>query len=475
MRMRRIIKVFTIRGLFFCVLIIQTGCSLVPRFNRPALPTAECFPRNPCEGECTNICEIYWEDFFADPRLQELIKLGLENNRDLRVTIARMEEAIGIFETQFANLFPTVNADAAMFKMRVPGNILPNTRPFIFSAYLTALTVISWELDLWGRLRSLKDAALENFVANEETTRATMISLIGQIANSYLMEVELNELVRIAKDTVETRQKYYRMMSRKFNEGSSSKFDFIQAESLLEQAESDLTSLQRRRELNWNALTLLVGVPIEADCTLLSEVEPYFTKIICPGLPSELLFNRPDIRSAEHKLRAENANIGAARAAFFPSLTLTGAYGSASPELDHLFGHAHKFWAFFPNITMPLFDWGRNRGFLDLAVARKNAAISQYEKTIQVAFREVADAIAEHTWLREQIEIQRKLVDAQTERARLAWIGYEHGSLPYFEVLDAERDKFAAQESFVQLRRSFLASEVNLYIALGGGDCREDC
>ena len=296
--------------------------------------------------------------------------------------------------------------------------------PFIFSAYLAALSVISWEVDFWGRLRSLNDAALEEYLATEEAEHATFISLIGQIANTYLMERELNELVSIAQKTVDSRQKSYRLMKRRFEEGSSSKYEAIQAETLLQQAKSDLIVLERKRELNWNAMTLLVGTPITPDRQLLSEIEPYFIEEICPGLPSELLYNRPDVLAAEHRLMAANANIGAARAAFFPTISLTGAYGSASSELKNLFQRRKQILGLLSKYLSSDIRLGKKLSDLGLAKARRNVAVSEYEHTIQVAFREVSDALTERTWLAEQIAVQTQALAAQTERARLAWIRY---------------------------------------------------
>lgn len=453
--------------------IMLISCSFAPAYKNPELPVAKQYPREICTGKkCANIKQVGQQCFFTDPTLQQLIKLALENNRDLRKAIHRIEEARAQYEHQRADLFPTLNANAPGLRFRTPGDLLPALGgPFVFSAYLAAVSVISWEVDFWGRLRNLKDAALQNYLATEEAQHAVSISLIGQVANTYLIERELNELVNIAQKTVETRQKSYHLMKRRFEEGYSSKYELIQAETLLQDTKSDLTTLQRKREINWNAMTLLVGTQIGMNKGMLSQIEPYFIKGICPGLPSELLCNRPDILAAEHRLKAANANIGAAKAAFFPRISLTGAYGSASPELNKLFGSGSKFWAYAPNISVPIFDWGRNRSDLSLARARQNLAVTEYEHAIQVAFREVADALTNRSWLAKQIIIQKRALAAQKDRAHLAWRRYEFGSSPYLEVLDAERDKFSAEQTLVQTRLSFLASGVNLYTALGGRNC----
>lgn len=483
--------------LSFYLSIILSGCSFAPLYERPPLPTAEVYPREECAENSTDIRQLGWQEFFTDPVLQRLIELALENNRDLRVAIGRIGEARAVYGHRWSDIFPTLNATAPSFRTRLPGDLLsplspptpppvpgnvpisgsssgssgssPSKRPVFLSAYIAAVSVNAWEVDFWGRLRNLSDAALKEYLATEEAAIATYISLIRQVANTYLIERELNELVSIAQKTIETRQESFRIMKRRFEEGSSSKLEAIQAETLLLQAKADLTVQERRRELNWNAMTLLVGIPITQDSGLLSQIEPCFIKDICPGLPSELLYNRPDVIAAEHRLKAANANIGAARAAFFPTISLTGAYGSASRELKNLFGSGSKFWFYFPNISVPIFDWGRNLSDLGLAKAREHIAVSEYEHTIQVAFREVADALAERAWLAEQVAIQKAALAAQTERTRLAWIRYQYGTSPYLEVLDAERDRFAAEQELVQTERAFLASGINLYTALGGG------
>jgi outer membrane protein, multidrug efflux system len=485
----RSIEFLSEKCLFFCLSVMLSGCSFIPVYERPPLPIAETYPREECTQNCSNIRQLCWQDFFTDPALQQLIALGLDNNRDLRIAIGRIYEARAVFGHSWADLFPTLNGNAAGLRTRFPGDILsstfsafspppttgtpsaPSNPPIFLSAYLAALST-TWEIDFWGRIRSLNEAALEEYLATEEAEHATYISLIGEIANAYLMENELNELVSIAQKTVESRQKSYHLMKRRFEEGSSSKYEAIQAQTLLQQAKADLTVLERKRELNWNAMTLLVGTPITPDNTLLSQIEPYFIEKICPGLPSELLCNRPDVLAAEYRLKAANANIGAAKAAFFPAISLTGAYGSASSDLNNLFHPGSKFWAYFPSISVPIFDWGRNLSDLGFAKARQNIAVSEYERTIQVAFREVADALTERTWIAEQIAIQTETLAAQSERARLAWIRYQHGTSPYLEFLDAERDRFSAEQDLVQTRRAFLTSGINLFTALGGGYCR---
>ena len=469
----------------FCYLsVILSGCSFKPTYERPSLPTTETYLRESSQFG-TNIQQLAWNEYFTDPALQQLIELALENNRDIRAAITRISESRALYGLQWANMLPTLSGVAPSIRFRSTGDLIPSppsssgtsvsTPPLFFSAYIAALNVSAWELDFWGRLRNLTEASLEIYLASEDAARTVYISLIGQVANLYLIESELNEQVSIAKKTLETREESFRIMRRRYEEGSSSKLDAIQAETLLLQAKNDLLNYERLRELNWNAMNLLVGIPICPNHNLLSAIEPYFIEEITPGLPSELLLNRPDVVAAEHKLLAANANIGAARAAFFPTITLSGGYGSLSTELQHLLGAGNKFWYYFPNISVPIFDWGRNLSDLGLAKALKSEAVIEYEHTIQIAFREVADALTDGLWLEKQIEVERQTLDAQTERKRLAWIRYEYGTAPYLEYLDAERDRFAAEQALVSRRLAYLTSSVNLYISLGGGlggDCQ---
>jgi multidrug efflux system outer membrane protein len=453
-------------------LILFSGCSFAPKYVRPPLPTAETYPGQECAQGCTNIRQLRWEDYFTDPALRQLISLALANNRDMRIAIQRMIEARGVYGLQWGEQFPVVEADLASIRGRVPKDFTPKKRSFIFSAYVAALSVVSWEIDFWGRLRSLADVELENYLASAEARCATFISLISQVANTYLVESELNELICATQKTIAVRQDSYRIMQLRFEEGASSKYEFLEAESLLQQAIAELAVLQRKRDLNWNAMTLLVGVPLCPNTQLLSQIEPYFLKEICPGLPSELLCNRPDVLAAEHKLLAANANIGAVRASFFPKISLTGSFGTASRELKNLFHPGQSFWAFIPDASLPIFALGKTKAAVDLSKARLKLAVAEYEQTIQKAFREVADALAEQEWLEKQMFAQKELLAAQSERARLAWIRFQYSTSPFFEVLETEQDRFSAEQAYVQTWRSWLASRINLYSALGGGYCR---
>ena len=465
-------KLINRRNIIFVVLIaILAGCSLAPSYERPSLPTAAVYPGATTEQTqvTQDALQPGWREFFTDAGLQELIEQALENNRDLRIAVQRVEEARGLYGIQRADRLPSISAGAAASWSRVPFDLSPTGSSINSEQYQVTLNLSQWELDFWGRVRNLSAAGLESYLATEEARRAIVISLIAQVANTYLLELELDERIVIARQTLTTREESYRIARRRYEVGYSSKLDAVQAETLLNQARSDLAALMRLRDQNLNALTLLVGAPIIFETKTLSMIEPGFVQEISAGLPSDLLMNRPDILAAEHRLKAANANIGAARAAFFPRIMLTGDLGTASISLSGLFGAGSGIWSFTPSITLPIFDGGRNWANLNVSEARHNLALADYERTIQGAFREVADALVGRQRLAEQVTAQQATLAAQTERTRLAGLRYQNGAAPYLEVLDAERDRFTAEQALVQIRRALLASHVDLYAALGGG------
>lgn len=459
--------------ILFTLMVVLAGCSLNPAYERPVLPTAGAYPdvNVTATPAALSVERLPWREFFTDPGLQKVILQVLENNRDLRMAVARIREARAVYGIQRADLLPNLGAGAFYSRSRTPADLSLIGRPLTLEQYEVSLDLSVWELDFWGRVRSLTQAALESYLATEAARRAATVSLIAQAANTYLIARELDERTSIARWTVALREDSWRIARRRYEVGAASRLDAAQAETLLNQARADLAALRRLRDLNRNALVLLTGTPsIEAEDRELSELEQGFPGDIAPGLPSALLVNRPDILAAEHRLKAAHAEIGAARAAFFPNIALTGSLGTASAELSGLFGSGSGIWSFVPSLTVPIFQGGRLRANLDLAEARRNLAVAEYERTVQDAFREVADALAERRWLGNQTAALRATLDAQTERVRLATLRYQNGAAPYLEVLDAERGRFTAEQALVQARRALLSSCVNLYAALGGGE-----
>lgn len=451
--------------------MMLAGCmSLAPKYERPAAPVAEAFPElaKPASAPATQVAteapaSIAWQRFFPDARLRGLIEQALGNNRDLRISIANIEQARAQFRIQRAERLPTVGLGLGGSR-QTTGEDQP-----ISSLYQSGFSVSSFELDLFGRVRNLSQAALAQYLATEEARKSAQISLISSVANVYLQLLADEELLAITQQTLGTRQESLRLTQLRFDNGVASRFELQQARSLVETALATLAAQQRQRAQSLNLLTLLVGAPVPpttaAGATLASTELPDLPA----GLPSSLLENRPDIRAAEQQLIAANANIGAARANFFPRITLTGSVGSASTELSGLFKSGTYGWTFAPQAILPIFDYGRNTAVLGSARAQRDIAVAQYERSIQTAFREVADALAGQSTFSEQLRAQRAVAEAEADRFKLADLRYRNGAASYLELLDAQRALFQAQQQAVQANLQRLQNQVTLYSVLGGG------
>ena len=381
----------------------------------------------------------------------------------------RIQEARAVYGIQRADQFPTVGANAGGSRGLTPGNLNQTGQPLHSSQYQVGVGINTWELDFWGRVASLREAALENYLATAEAGRAASLSLIAQVADAYAGLCESNQRLALAKATIDTRAESFRIFSRRVEVGSTSKFDLTQVEALLTQARNLGAQLEQTRAAQAHAMTQLLGAAPAVDLETLRCTDTLALQALQPGLPSELLNTRPDIIAAEHRLKAANANIGAARAAFFPRITLTGFLGSASNQLDGLFEAGSRAWSFSPQLSLPIFDAGRNINNLDLASVRKEIAVADYERTVQTAFREVSDALTAHQWLTQQLHLAESARTTQAERARLAKLRYDNGSTAYLDVLDAQRELLSAEQLTVQTRRALLSSRISLYAALGGG------
>ncbi len=445
------------------------GCaSMAPPYARPPLPVAAAYPGERPAADAP-VQTAAWQDYFADPHLKALIALALDNNRDLRVAVLRVEEARASYGIQRAAQFPTLGLGVDAGRSRIPADLNFTGKPLIASQYQVGLGINSWELDFWGRVRSLKDAALENYLATDAARRAVSISLIAQVANAYLGLRELDERLLLARQTIASRAESLRIFRRRVEVGATSRLDLTQVETLHQQAVVLGAQLELARARQAHALDLLVGASVGPDLLPAGIDDGAVMRELQAGLPSDLLAERPDIVAAEHQLRAANANIGAARAAFFPRIALTGSLGTASAELNGLFGAGSSAWNIAPSLLLPLFDGGRNRNNLALNEALRDEAVARYEKTIQDAFRDTADALAARQWLGEQVRTLQATVAVQTLRARLARLRYANGAAAFLEVLDAEREQLTAAQQLVQVRRALLSSRVDLYVALGGG------
>lgn len=453
--------------------LVAAGCQLAPKHVRPAMPTPVRYPAGFSVDSTpgTAATAIGWRDFFVDPRLDALIAAALEHNRDLAVAVAQVEEARGLYRVQDAARVPAVGGTAGATRSRASITAAPSgTPPVTFDRYSIGVGVSAFELDFWGRVRNLAEAARSQYLATVEAQRAFRLSLIRQVAATYLASLEAAERIQLAERTVASRREGLRIARVRFDAGITSALDYRQAESLLTQAETELAALRLTMAQSDNALTVLIGGPVTttlpAGLPLARQTAP---AALAAGLPSELLVARPDVIAAEERLRASRANIGAARAAFLPNISLTGNLGYASTELSNLVGSDGLTWSFGPALNLPIFDAGRRKGDLSVARARESIAIASYERTIQTAFQEVSDALAGRRFLAEQVAAQERGTLAQRQIAELARIRYNEGVVGYIEVLDAERNLFTAEQALLQLRRAEAENLVTLYIALGGG------
>lgn len=449
---------------------VLSGCSLAPKFLRPEAPVAADYPTpSAVAANQSRATETGWRTFFPDARLQSLISTALVNNRDLRVAALRIEEARAQYNIQSADLLPNFNGTATGARARTPGSLTSTGNSTVSSNYQVGLSLASFELDFFGRVRSLNDAALAQYLATEEARQAAHISLVAEVAKAYLAERAYDEQLTLAQNTLDSRNTAYGLAKQRFEVGASSALDLRQNEALLQSARVAQLTLARQRAQALNALTVLVGQPL----TDLPPAQPLSAQNIVAdipaGLPSDLLTQRPDIRSAEQTLHAANANIGAARAAFFPRISLTAGVGTASNSLSGLFENGSRAWSFAPQLVLPIFQGGRNTANLTLSEVRKNITIANYEKSIQVAFREVADALVARSLLDEQINAQGLVQAAQAERLKLANLRFDNGIASSLDVLDAQRELFSAEQSLVQARLLRLTNAIDLYRSLGGG------
>jgi multidrug efflux system outer membrane protein len=457
-------------------LIVLSGCaSMAPEYTRPEAPVPSEWPDGPAYKESAaepggrRAADITWQEFFIDKELQKLIALSLENNRDLRIAALNIERSRALYRIQRADLFPTVIAAGNGIEQRVPAGLSGTGQSMTVHQYSVDLGFSAYELDLFGRVRSLKDRALEEFFASEEARRSIQISLIAEVSGNYLTLAADRERLKIAQDTFASQQTSYSLIKSRFEAGASSELDLRQAQTSVDSARVDIARFTSQVAQDENALALVIGSPVPAD--LLPSGLNAFNAIkeLGAGLPSETLQRRPDIVQAEHLLKAANANIGAARAAFFPRITLTTSIGLSSDQLSGLFKGGTGAWMFAPQITLPIFDAGRNRANLKVTEVDREIFLSQYEKAVQSAFREVADALAQRGTLGDQLEAQRSLTNATAQSYRLSQARYEKGIASYLDVLDSQRSLYNAQQGLITVRLSRLINLVTLYKVLGGG------
>jgi multidrug efflux system outer membrane protein len=449
---------------------------MIPAYERPASPVAASFPAGaaygtPADNSSINVSEVAWKEFFRSAELQTLIDKALENNRDLRVAALNIESARATYRIARSEYLPSVNASGSYTRQRVPENASTTGEAYKSSAYSVGIGIAAYELDFFGRVKSLSEKALESYFATEEARTAAQIALISEVANAYITYLGDNELLKLAEETLKNQQESYELIKRTYELGSATRLDLEQAATAVESARISRVQYTRLTAQDLNALTLLAGTQIDKS-VLKAQLPDELTalKELPSGVPSEALLNRPDIRQAEHSLKAANADIGAARAAFFPSITLTGSAGLASSSLDNLFTSGSGLaWSFSPQINIPIFNAGRNKATLEVAKVNQKIAAAQYEKSIQTAFREVADQLAAKATFTDQLAAQKALAEASRRVYELAGERYKYGISSYLEVLDAHRSLFTAEQGVINVKQQYLNNLVTLYKVLGGG------
>jgi NodT family efflux transporter outer membrane factor (OMF) lipoprotein len=441
--------------------LLLAGCSMMPAYERPAAPVAADFPY-PAAAEGTPAAELAWEQFFADAKLRSLIASALRNNRDLRVAVLNIAQARAQYDIRQADRLPTVNAS-------VSGTRAPNNLGNQENLYTATLAFSSWELDFFGRIASLSEVALAQYLATEEGRKAAQVTLVASVASTWLALAADEELLALTQQTLATREESMRLMRLRLDQGVSSEIEFRVTQSLYETARVTLAQVQRQRALDLHALALLVGEPVPPEYQVGVTTDGVQLPDLPAGVPSDVLVRRPDVRQAEQQLVAANANIGAARANFFPRITLTAGVGTASRSLSDLFSGGSWGYSVAPSLLQPIFDAGRNRAGLASAEVGRDIAVAQYERAIQQAFRDVADALAGRATFGDQVDAQARVVEAEAVRLRLARLRFDNGVASYLDLLDAQRSLFTAQQGLVQSRLARLQNQVQLYRALGGG------
>jgi len=451
--------------------ICVTGCVMAPKYTRPEPPIPEKWPRGPAYKEATaapKAWELDWRKFFTDKRLRKIVEMALKNNRDLKLAALNVEHARALYGVQRAELFPALNAVGTGSKQRSSADFTAPGQDRTTKQFSVGLGITSWEIDFFGRIRSLKERALEEYLATEEARRSAQILLVSEVARVYLTLAADRENLKLARSTLETQQGSYALVRRQYDAGLANELDLRRAQTQVDAARADVARYTQLAAQDRNALNLLAGRPVPDDLlpSDLTDVTP--PEDISPGLPSEALLRRPDIMAAEHRLKAAYAFIGAARAAFFPRIALTTALGTASDEFSNLLGSGAGTWNFTPQMVMPIFD-ARTWAAYRVSKAQREIALTQYEKVIQTAFREVADTLAVRGTVDEQLSAQQSLVKSLDRTYRLALNRYQNGIDSYLSVLDAQRSLFAAQQGLVYLRLAKMANLVRLYAVLGGG------
>jgi multidrug efflux system outer membrane protein len=456
------------------IALLPMGCTLAPNYTRPTAPVPAAWPAGAAYAEIaatTNadgVADLGWQEFFTDEKLRHVIAASLTNNLDLRAAALHVELARAIYGIQRASLLPTFGLGASESKAGIPADLSSSGSRMTTTRYDANLGIVAWEIDFFGRIRSLKDRALNEYLATEQARRSAQIMLISAVAETYLALAADRESLQLAETTLKSQMDAYALIKHRYDRGIVTELDLHRAQTQVDTARGDVAAFKQRVAQDENALTLLAGAPVPAELLPAQLAEVKHLQPIQAGISSDVLLRRPDVMASEDLLKAANADIGAARAAFFPRISLTTAIGTASSELSGLFMAGSGAWMYAPQIIMPIFD-ARTWSALKAAKAQQKIAVNQYEKSIQSAFREVADALAVRGTVNEQVAAQESLVNAVTATHRLSTARYDKGIDSYLSVLDAQRSLYGAQQRLVMLRYSKLANQVRLYAVLGGG------
>ncbi|CAM5778331.1 efflux transporter outer membrane subunit [Castellaniella caeni] len=464
-RLKPIVRVL---GTASLLLTLGACVNLAPPTKIPPLPVGNAWLTDTSAQTAQALTNLSWRHYFQDADMRRLIGLALEHNRDLRLAVLRVREAEATYRIRRADQLPAIGAQGQGTRARDMAPPLPD-QTLVQAKYQAAVGLTNWEIDFWGRVRNLKDAALDEWLASDAARQSVQVALVRQVADAVLSLRELEQRASLARNAVANRRQSLDIFQQRQQVGASSTLELTQVRTLLIQAQSLSAQIEQRRAAARHALALLVGTDPGSQPVTTISLEATPLALLQPGLPADVLLARPDIRAAEYQLRAAHARIGAARAAFLPRISLTSALGTASAELDGLFGSGGRTWLFSPVIEMPIFTAGRLRASLDVAEVRRDMAAATYERNIQIAFREVSDALSARQWLAAQLDIQTRMAQTQVERAALAQLRYDSGAAPYLEVLDAQRDLLNAQQQLVQVRGAWLSSQTALFAALGGG------
>lgn len=459
----------------FMALLVAGCTSLAPDYQRPHAPVPETWPVQTSDTQASSGQQAQailpdWEQFVVDPALRTLISMALDSNRDLHIAALNIEKARAQYSISRSEWFPAVDLSGSGNRQRQPAAVSPTGQTAVSGQYQAGVGTSAYELDIFGRIRSLNDEALARFLATEQARRAVQTALIAEVASAYLQLAADQERLSLARRTLEIQQNSYELIARSQELGAATLLDVRQAQTQVESARVDVAQYSSQVLEGRNALDLLLGTPAAQEL-LPDEQDDDKTTLtrLDAGVSSQILLQRPDVQEAEYALQAANANIGAARAAFFPRISLTAAAGTASSDLSDLFAAGSGFWQFLPRIDLPIFNAGRNRANLRVSEVQRDIAVAQYEKTIQTAFREVADALARRSTLSEQLQAQSDLVQALSQYYQLSQARFSSGADSYLAVLDAQRSLYAAQQNLISLRLTSNTSTIQLYKALGGG------